>query len=57
MMQHAIEAMEKVLSSEHPDMLQSVSYLATALERQGKYEEVEKKHRWILAKREQVLGP
>ncbi|CAI7622745.1 unnamed protein product [Penicillium pancosmium] len=49
MYRRALEAREKVLSREHPDMLTSVSNLGNVLDRQGKYEEAEVMRRRALA--------
>ncbi|EED22017.1 kinesin light chain, putative [Talaromyces stipitatus ATCC 10500] len=47
---------ERVLGTEHPDTLTSVSYLSSVLRSQGKYEEAEVMHRRALAGYEKVLG-
>ncbi|KAJ6205442.1 kinesin light chain [Bipolaris maydis] len=51
-----IESRRRVLGSEHPDTLTSVSHLGSVLSRQGKYEEAEAMHRRALEGYEKVLG-
>jgi len=46
---------EKVLGKEHPHTLTSMSNVAQALSRQGKYAEAEKMHRETMTLREKVL--
>lgn len=47
---------ERVLGSEHPDTLRSMTKLASAYYRQGRYEEAAKLERGVLGMRERVLG-
>ncbi|KAK7178572.1 hypothetical protein PSPO01_15389 [Paraphaeosphaeria sporulosa] len=47
---------EKVLGTEHPNTLTSVSQLGSVLERLGRYEEAEASHRRALEGYEKVLG-
>lgn len=56
MHRQALEARERVLGREHPDMLTSVSNLGSVLDSQGKYEEAEAMHGRALEAREKVLG-
>jgi tetratricopeptide (TPR) repeat protein len=56
MHRRALGAREKVLGSEHPDTLISVSHLGLVLSSQGKYDEAEAMHRRALEARENVLG-
>ncbi|OQE34388.1 hypothetical protein PENCOP_c018G06557 [Penicillium coprophilum] len=56
MHRRALGAREKVLGSEHPDMITSVSNLGLVLSSQGKYDEAEAMHRRDLEGSEKVLG-
>jgi tetratricopeptide (TPR) repeat protein len=53
----ALEAQEKVLGPEHPNMLTSINNLGLVLNMQGKYKEAQTMHRRVLEAREKVLGP
>ncbi|OAF60699.1 hypothetical protein VC83_03636 [Pseudogymnoascus destructans] len=55
-LQEAIVVRERELVVTHPDMLTSVSNLASVLQRQGRYEEAESMNRRALEGRERELG-
>jgi tetratricopeptide (TPR) repeat protein len=54
MHRRALGGREKALCAEHPETLNSVSYLGSVLESQGRYEEAEAMHRRALANRDIV---
>lgn len=56
MHRRALEGYKKVLGSEHPDTLTSVSNLWSVLDRQVKYKEIEAMHRRDLEGPEEVFG-
>ncbi|KAH8659344.1 hypothetical protein BGZ60DRAFT_456926 [Tricladium varicosporioides] len=56
MLRKAVDVQERVLSSEHSDMLLSIALVALVLRHQGRYEEAEQMHRRALDGYEKAMG-